>query len=173
MAVGVAAAAFAAFRPEVLLLAVVSLILLVGFYLILLRVAMLLRRRPMLCAIAWIAIRVAAIVPFVVAAFVIGGDQAFVVAMMGFFPDAPIWPAFSVVAWIREHLQMMFTGIDFEPFRSYWFWGVHYLATAVNGLIYLAWYGGGGYLAARWARRRFGNRVEPADPNAETRSASG
>jgi len=164
-----AAVAFAVFRPAALVHLGVFLAFCGAFYAALFAVAIRLREKPLLSAVAWIAIRLAAIVPFAVAAFVIRGDEAFVVAMMSFFPDAPIWPAFSVVSWIREHLQLLFRGSGYGAFRDYWFWGVHYLATAVNLLIYLAWYGGGGYLAACWARRQSDRRqpgyAEHAQPD--------
>ncbi|MBX9791306.1 MAG: hypothetical protein K2Y37_20495 [Pirellulales bacterium] len=147
--------AFAVFRPAALVHMAVCLVSIVAFYGILIFVAIRLRNRPTASAVAWIAIRIVAIAPFALAGLLIPGDEGFAAAMLGYFPDLPIWPLFSVVAWIREHLQMLFTGGGFGVLRGYWFRGVDYVATATSCLVYLAWYGGGGYLAARWARRRF------------------
>lgn len=111
---------------------------LVAYYAMLVGIAMLLRR-PTATAISWIVIRLLTFVPFAIAGAVTKGDEGFVIAMWGFIPDAPIWPLFSITNHVANYLP-----------------GGRLIQIATDLMIYLAWYAGGGYLAARWAQKRLG-----------------
>lgn len=81
--------------------------------------------------------RLLAFVPFAIAGAARGGDEGFVIAMWGFFPDAPIQPLFAITNWIGKDSSLL------------------WIKNSCDALIYVMWYGGGGYLVGRWAHARF------------------
>jgi hypothetical protein len=154
--VTVLAVLFAVMRPVVVAMLIASLIAVVFFYAILISIAIFLRE-PFACAITWIAVRLVAFVPFLVAAALVGGENAWVVAMWGFFPDVPMSPLFFITNQLTHYVH--------ESFGAHgWGTGGESIGSISNLALYLIWYGGGGYLVGLWAQRRFGDRVTGKTP---------
>jgi hypothetical protein len=123
------------------------LLALVCFYALLVVVATWLRH-PTAAAGAWIAIRLVAFLPFWVAASLTPGTKGFTLFAFGFFPDAPFSPFLRAIEQLRQLVPVI----------------PQFLFTMVVCAIYIAWYGGGGYLVGLWAQRRFGDRVTGKTP---------
>ncbi|MBX9791307.1 MAG: hypothetical protein K2Y37_20500 [Pirellulales bacterium] len=111
------------------------------FYTFLLAIAVRLSSRPLACAVAWIAARLIAIVPFVIAGMITGGEAGWAFLMYFWHLDLPI--LLPVIEAITKHSDRLFTA----PLS-------HYLDNLICAFGYLAWYGGGGYAVARWLRSR-------------------
>lgn len=119
-----------------------SAAIIICFYAILLGVAAALRR-PMACAFAWPIIRLVAVVPFAVAAAVVGGESGAVIFLAGFWVDFP-------VLLLVERLEDFFGPAIGSHQRL--------AGMVVFILACLVWYCGGGYLVGFWAQRHFGKR---------------
>ncbi|MBX9843474.1 MAG: hypothetical protein K2Z80_16870 [Xanthobacteraceae bacterium] len=94
-------------------------------------------RRPVVCAVVWIMLRLAVFVSFVIAGALKGGDEGFMLFGWNYALDLPLLP-------LLERARAALSNVC----------GAN-CVNVFTVLVYVAWYGGGGYLAARWARRRF------------------
>jgi hypothetical protein len=127
----------------------------VPFYALLFQVALWLRR-PAASALAWILIRAAFQVPVAIGS-ILRSERALSLLALSAFLDAPITPLLDGIHHLHGHIhnRHLWRHLNISDVYGVWHLAgtvLDWIDTASQIVLRLAWYGGGGYLAGRWAR---------------------
>lgn len=112
---------------------------------------------PRKCAVAWLGLRLFFLLGFLVAGGIRGGDEGFMLMAWNFAADIPFLPI------LESTSRLLTAGIDFTIAWLRQTFGFHptvlrWVPPLFSLAVYGAFYGGGGYLAGRWAEKRVSDR---------------